>query len=303
MTRVAIRVACPVALILIAGCASTQRAATPPPGGLAIRNINEAEIRRRLQERTNSLDPIEGIWHVAGQYRVGNGPPSAFNARVAILRDSLAVGQDFVELYLEADGTFPLYSVTAEFVRGATSGFYIARQLSPDGSATTVRMRLDETGSLVGEAEQAYRDQIATMKWQYTKLEPKAPAVSRPASSTGSGFLVDTLGRFVTNHHVVEDAAEITVVLSQSPRTFTARVETRDAANDLAILKLESFHYRDLYSLSFPIHIAQSSAVGVGESIFTIGYPLVDILGGTARCLWAMLPAFLASMKIHAFSR
>jgi len=266
----------------VSGCVTAMQPSRPTYQ-FAMRPGTEASIREKLSDES-ALDPIEGIWHMAGRYRVGSGPITPFTARLAILRDSLIPGQEFVEINLDPANGFPMYAVTAEFVRAAEPGVYIARQLSGDGSATVVRMNLNASGALVGEIQQPYDGQTVTTAWEYTKLEPRSAVSSaaRPRSTTGSGFLADSTGRFVTNHHVVEGATEIVVVLAQDRRTYNARVLTRDVANDLAVLQLEEFQYGSVYTTPFPIRFSQSSS-SVGEDVFTIGYPLGDVLGGTPR--------------------
>ena len=59
-----------------------------------------------------------------------------------------------------------------------------------------------------------------------------------PASSLGSGFIIDPSGLIVTNNHVIANAEQITVTLSDDT-TLQAQVIGRDAVTDLALLKVE----------------------------------------------------------------
>ncbi|HCD20488.1 MAG TPA: serine protease, partial [Alphaproteobacteria bacterium] len=58
----------------------------------------------------------------------------------------------------------------------------------------------------------------------------------RRASSLGSGFIIDAEGIVVTNFHVIENAEEITVTLSDET-SFTAKVLGQDQKTDIAVLK------------------------------------------------------------------
>ena len=63
------------------------------------------------------------------------------------------------------------------------------------------------------------------------------PPGSRVAS-LGSGFIIDPSGLIVTNNHVIANAEQITVTLSDDT-TLQAEVVGRDAVSDLALLKVE----------------------------------------------------------------
>src|SRR6266508_2159050 len=69
---------------------------------------------------------------------------------------------------------------------------------------------------------------------RYFKRRPR----EEPRSS-GSGVIVDPVGYILTNNHVIENAQDITVRLSDS-RKFTATLVGRDPKTDLAVLKVEA---------------------------------------------------------------
>ena len=61
----------------------------------------------------------------------------------------------------------------------------------------------------------------------------------RQAQSLGSGFIIDSSGYILTNAHVVAEADEITVKLTDK-RTFKAEVIGSDARTDVALLKIDA---------------------------------------------------------------
>ncbi|MEE8271529.1 MAG: trypsin-like peptidase domain-containing protein, partial [Alphaproteobacteria bacterium] len=67
--------------------------------------------------------------------------------------------------------------------------------------------------------------------------------LGRPRESTqialGSGVIVASDGLIVTNHHVIENADEITVVLSDR-REFDADLLLSDESTDLALLRIDA---------------------------------------------------------------
>jgi S1-C subfamily serine protease len=84
---------------------------------------------------------------------------------------------------------------------------------------------------------------------------------------TGSGFVWDEKGHVVTNAHVVAGAAQAIVRLADG-RTLTGTVVGRDAANDLAVLRLASGARAPA-----PLPIGTSGDLKVGQNVFAIGNP------------------------------
>lgn len=96
---------------------------------------------------------------------------------------------------------------------------------------------------------------------------------SRPATSLGSGFLINASGIAVTNNHVIDNADEITVTLHDG-REFKAEVIGRDRETDLAVLQLDGGNTR------FPhVSFGDDSRARVGDWVVAIGNPFG--LGGT----------------------
>ena len=82
----------------------------------------------------------------------------------------------------------------------------------------------------------------------------------------GSGVIINADGTVLTNNHVVENAKEITVTLSDK-REFKARTIGRDPKTDLAVLKLEG---RGGFT---PAALGDSETLRVGEWVLAIGNP------------------------------
>jgi len=90
----------------------------------------------------------------------------------------------------------------------------------------------------------------------------------------GSGFLISSDGKIVTNFHVVEGKKNILARLSDGSFLAITGVLATDEANDLVILKSEG---RNLPFVS----LGDSDAVEVGEAICVIGSPM--LLEGTVK--------------------
>jgi serine protease Do len=99
----------------------------------------------------------------------------------------------------------------------------------------------------------------------------------------GSGVIVDPAGYILTNNHVIENAQDITVRLSDS-RKFTATLVGRDPKTDLAVLKVNA---------PAPLPTAElgdSERLRVGQWVVAIGNPFgldrtvtAGIVSATAR--------------------
>src|SRR5437016_9006986 len=108
----------------------------------------------------------------------------------------------------------------------------------------------------------------------------------RPREATrasGAGVIVDAKGYVLTNNHVIENAQDITVRLSDG-RKFTAKLVGRDPKTDLAVLKV------DAPALLPVAELGDSDQLRVGQWAIAIGNPFgldrtvtVGIISATAR--------------------
>ena len=84
--------------------------------------------------------------------------------------------------------------------------------------------------------------------------------------ASGSGVIISDDGYIVTNNHVVENADEITVTLSNK-KTYKAKVIGTDPSYDLSVIKIEAA------GLPFLLY-GNSDDVKIGQWVLAIGYPL-----------------------------
>lgn len=119
------------------------------------------------------------------------------------------------------------------------------------------------------------------------QFAPGGQQNKRIQNSLGSGVIVSADGLIVTNHHVIDKADEITVVLTDR-REFEAEVVTRDDDTDLAVLRIETKGE----ALPF-LELRDSDTLEVGDLVLAIGNPfgvgqtvtsgIVSALARTAR--------------------
>ena len=86
-----------------------------------------------------------------------------------------------------------------------------------------------------------------------------------PTRGQGSGFIVSADGTILTNAHVVKDAKEVTVKLTDR-REFRAKVLGVDEKTDIAVLKIDA---KDLPTVS----LGSTKELKVGEWVLAIGSP------------------------------
>lgn len=101
----------------------------------------------------------------------------------------------------------------------------------------------------------------------FRRFIPQQPGVpgAQDARSLGSGFIISADGYLMTNAHVVDEADEITVRLSDK-REFRARVIGADKRTDVAVLKIDAS--------GLPVvRFGDASKLKVGEWVVAIGSP------------------------------
>ena len=87
-------------------------------------------------------------------------------------------------------------------------------------------------------------------------------------TSLGSGFVINDEGYVLTNNHVVKDATDIKVRLSDG-REFEAKIVGRDASTDVALIKLQKVEGK------LPtVALGDSDALDQGDFVLAIGSPL-----------------------------
>jgi len=92
------------------------------------------------------------------------------------------------------------------------------------------------------------------------------PGKPRPRVGSGSGVIINEGGYIVTNNHVIEQASDIEVTLTDN-RSFKASVVGTDPSTDLALLQIKA---EGLPTLP----LVDSDEARVGEWVLAVGNPL-----------------------------
>lgn len=110
----------------------------------------------------------------------------------------------------------------------------------------------------------------------------------------GSGVIVDSNGLIITNHHVVEDTADVFVTLMDG-REFQAKVLDADPVLDVAVLKVDA---KELPT----VRLGSSDDLLVGEWVLAMGNPFGNLIADprpsvTVGVVSALKRSFRPSMQ------
>ena len=108
-------------------------------------------------------------------------------------------------------------------------------------------------------AEEFYGDEMYQWFFGDQQMAP------RQSAGSGSGVIVSSDGYIVTNNHVIDNASEIEISLSNN-KSFTTTLVGRDRDTDLALLKIEAD------GLPF-IEFGNSDEALIGEWVLAVGNP------------------------------
>lgn len=98
----------------------------------------------------------------------------------------------------------------------------------------------------------------------------------KPANYGGTGFALTANGYILTNLHVV-DGADSVYVQDNKGNSYKAVVKRKDSQYDLAILKIVDDSFGSLSNLPYRL---KQNVIGMGESVYTLGFPKDDAVYG-----------------------
>ncbi|MPQ56879.1 DegQ family serine endoprotease [Duganella sp. FT27W] len=123
----------------------------------------------------------------------------------------------------------------------------------------------DGQGQGQGRAEAFGDDPFLEFFRRFQGQGPRGGQREVPTHGMGSGFIISSDGIILTNAHVVRDAREVTVKLTDR-REFRAKVLGSDPKTDVAVLKIDA--------KNLPVvPLAKADNVKVGEWVLAIGSP------------------------------
>lgn len=163
----------------------------------------------------------------------------------------------------------------------AGAGKALAPPALPPGTAPNYRAIVQQSGPAVVGVTVAGLHKLGAGEFQFDLNDPffqffrglpgfelRVPGRGGgnvPFRSQGSGFIISSDGLILTNAHVVREAKEVTVKLSDR-RDFKAKVLGSDAATDIAVLRIDA--------KNLPVvRLGDSQQLQVGDPVLAIGSP------------------------------
>jgi serine protease Do len=196
------------------------------------------------------LLPFETFAGLMGSYMSKLGLKSSLSAVLAVL----LLGQVLV-----AQASLPDFTELVEQASPAVVNIS-TRQKMPEGSvASNGQQNMPDLEGLPPMFREFFERSIPQM--------PRAPGGGRQreAQSLGSGFIISADGYVLTNNHVIADADEIIVRLSDRSE-LEAKLVGTDPRSDVALLKVEG---KGLPT----VKLGKSEELKVGEWVLAIGSP------------------------------
>lgn len=97
-----------------------------------------------------------------------------------------------------------------------------------------------------------------------------------PAKFGGTGFAISSNGYILTNYHVIKDADSL-YIQNNKGVSYKVKKFYFDSVNDIAILKVIDPSFENLAAVPYSI---KYSSAGIGEPVYTLGYPKDDVVLG-----------------------
>jgi serine protease Do len=166
---------------------------------------------------------------------------------------------------------------------GRVTGLPDFSGLVAENGAAVVNISVVEKAPKPGNFDQAGEGDDPLSQF-FHRYQMPAPGRAPPSRGIGSGFIVSADGYILTNAHVVADASEVTVKLTDR-REFVAKVIGVDKRSDVALIKIAA---TGLPSVRF----GDSAHLKPGQWVIAIGSPFgfensvtAGVVSATARPL------------------
>ncbi len=138
------------------------------------------------------------------------------------------------------------------YASNGTSNPFSSSAAAPSTAARSVSQSKVDPSSIANNEDPAIVDVTSTLAGQ-------------AGEAAGTGMILTSTGEILTNNHVIEGSASITVKISNSDRTYPAHVLGTDVVDDVALIQAEG-------ASGLPtITLGNSSQLAVGDAVVAIG--------------------------------
>ncbi len=161
---------------------------------------------------------------------------------------------------IAGNGQVPNYRAIVQQFGPAVVGITVAGTQKPEGARQRPRPAAGHGGRPLLPVLQGH-----------SRLRPgrasagRAATPQQPFRGQGSGFIISADGLILTNAHVVRDAKEVTVKLSDRSE-YSAKVLGSDPVTDVAVLRIDA---KGLPT----VRLGDPKQLGVGDPVLAIGAP------------------------------
>lgn len=267
------------------------------PADWQVISKNESDVKAYYSSNVNALAPIEGIWTVtpSGTWRnLANSTtgtiPKTNPYRIAVIKGDDGDKYDYVGFILESGiDEWKPGAVKVRFRRTAYPKVYDGVWYNADFTDSNETFVINDVGLItVTRTEPDTLNNQIELSYKMSFVKAYPPYSSEPVTSgesvlSGTGFLLSENGLIVTNYHVVDGASKILVAFPEKNIEFQATVKIKDSKNDIAILEMKDFVYKKHFAANIPFTLNGGRSARIGESVYTLGYPLSSILGAKPR--------------------
>lgn len=239
---------------------------------------SEEDWIKYFQEKSEDLDPIEGIWsanmvmyeNFTGETQVHNLPDTWHKVIV-----KNASGVYVTYSYSTKNGTEGDKEYLTTFTPTAVKNIYIySRSGGKNPISHKANAVLKDNNVLQYTVEGG-----ATTEWTLIKIYPTTESKkNKSVESSGTGFAVSSDGYIVTNSHVINNAQVIKVkgINGSFQFSYRAKVVGNDRTNDLAVIQIDDPSFKNLGNIPYAI---SNKTADAGSSVFVLGYPLRAKMG------------------------
>ena len=236
-----------------------------------VENTGETEETLTEYFQSNNLVPIEGIYKSyqsknLGYYKIGIKKYGKLYKAILIESEIPIWKTGEVKAVFELSSIKDIYSVK----------WYAGNKTSQETFGNI------EDGKLLS-VEVANKSTNEKAQLKFIKIFPVIDSneESETFGASGSGFVLSKNGMLATNAHVVNKAEsiEVTFIKENEQLIYNARILLKDDINDVEILKIEDELFEGFENIPYGF----IEKAEIGEKVFTIGYPLNDILGSNYK--------------------
>ena len=172
---------------------------------------------------------------------------------------------DLKNMWMERDAFGPRENVVIH-----NNTFADIAESAKDGIVNIYTRNLEEKEARFGiSPNDILPIRIPLLSYLFDIIPFKVPIPYRSEGfSLGSGFIINEQGYILTNAHVIHNATDIRVVLSEGKKEYPGKIVGADRITDTALIRIEPDH------LLTVLPLGNSDRLRIGEMVLAIGNPL-----------------------------